>query len=316
MKKTFSFLLLFSLLHMAHANADFNAFSFSSPNSDPTDTVPDNFNKEDLINFTDSLAAELSSNDIYGEFDTENIHFTKFKVESLKDSVKKIALTEKNGCGFVPPVFGKINCPFGRCRRYFHYGMDLHLQTGDAVSAAFDGKVRIAKRSKSYGNVVVIRHSNGLETYYAHLSKLNVVVGQEVSAGDILGLGGNTGWSHGSHLHFEVRYLGQPINPADIISFDEHKLVTDTLLLSKKTFSYSTKPAYNKAYAKKGGKTNQKSNVAVNAGKLLAGNIYVVKQGDSLYNIARRYGTSVTALCVKNGLKTNSVLHLGQKIKV
>ena len=296
---------------MASAKADFNTGISFSTAPDPTDTVPDNFNKQPLLTFSDSLATEFPASDIYGEFDTENIHYTKFKVESLKDSIKTIVLNDKNGCGYVPPVIGKINCPFGRCRRYFHYGMDIHLLTGDAVCAAFDGKVRIAKRSKSYGNVVVIRHSNGLETYYAHLSKLNVLVGQEVSAGDIIGLGGNTGWSHGSHLHFEVRYLGQPINPADIISFDEHKLVSDTLLLSKKTFSYAAKN-YTKGVAK-----NYNSNVNVaNAGKLLTGNVYVVKQGDSLFIIARKYGTSVSVLCQKNGLDTNSVLHLGQKLKI
>ncbi len=312
MKKTFSLLLLFSFLQVAFATTGFSTFVYTSPNPDPTDTVPDNFNKEVLLTFSDSAASEYSASDIYGEFDTENIHYTKFKVESLKDSIKTIVLNDKNSCGYVPPVLGKINCPFGRCRRYFHYGMDLHLQTGDAVGAAFDGKVRIAKKSKSYGNVVVIRHSNGLETYYAHLSKLNVQVGQEVSAGDIIGLGGNTGWSHGSHLHFEVRYLGQPINPADIISFDEHKLVSDTLMLSKKTFSYAAKN-YNKGLAKN---YNSKTNVVnQNAGKL-TGNVYVVKQGDSLYIIARKYGTSVSVLCQKNGLSTNSVLHLGQKLKI
>ena len=299
------------MLHLASAKAVVNTLTYSYPGYDPTDTVPDNFNKEDLLSINDSVS-EFPSESLYGEWDTENIHYTKFKIESLKDSVKKIVLCDKNSCGYVPPVVGKINCPFGRCRRYFHYGMDLHLATGDAVSAAFDGKVRIAKKSKSYGNVVVIRHANGLETYYAHLSKLNVEVGQEVAAGDIIGLGGNTGWSHGSHLHFEVRYLGQPINPADIISFDANKLVTDTLLLSKKTFSYAGKSTAYKAP----GKNYKAAPAPANAGKLLTGNVYVIKQGDSLYNIARRYGTTVALLCQKNGIKTTAVLHLGQKIKI
>ena len=298
------------MLQVALVTRGSNATNLYPPNPDPTDTVPDNFNRSELITSTDTLS-EFPSENLYGEWDTENIHYTKFKIESLKDSIKKIVLCDNNSCGFVPPVVGKINCPFGRCRRYFHYGMDLHLATGDPVSAAFDGRVRIAKKSKSYGNVVVIRHSNGLETYYAHLSKLNVETGQEVSAGQIIGLGGNTGWSRGSHLHFEVRYLGQPINPADIISFTDNKLVSDTLLLSKNTFSYAAKTAY-----KSTSKHYTPSVVNSNAGKLLAGNVYVVKQGDSLYNIARRYGTTIPALCQKNGLKTNSVLHLGQKIKV
>ncbi|MCE9539018.1 MAG: peptidoglycan DD-metalloendopeptidase family protein, partial [Bacteroidetes bacterium] len=160
--------------------------------------------------------------------------------------------------------------------------------------------VRIAKKSKSYGSVVVIRHSNGLETYYAHLSKINVEVGQEVYAGEIIGLGGNTGHSRGSHLHFEVRYLGHPINPTEIISFTDHKLVVDTLCISKRTFNYvcEAKKAAGKTYA------NSKSK------------IHTVKKGDTLYGIAKKYKTTPKALSKKNHLKSTQILRLGQKIKL
>jgi Peptidase family M23/LysM domain len=306
MKKTFSAFLVFLLLLLAFANAKAITYPPFNPTPDPTDTVPYVINDDELTHLNDSLSTSPAY-DLYSEFDTDVIHYTKFNIESLKDSIKTLTLCGANNCEYVHPFLGKVTCPFGRCKRYFHYGVDIDLETGDPVVAAFDGKVRIAKKNSSYGNVVVIRHSNGLETYYAHLSKLKVEVGQEVFAGDVIGLGGNTGYSRGSHLHFEVRYLGQPVNPMDVISFTDHKLLSNTLEISKKTF----------VYYPKGKKPVANANAYVsNGGKLLPGNIYVVKSGDSLSAIARRYGTTIDVLCKKNGIKTTTVLQLGQKIKV
>ena len=305
MKKNFSTFLVFSLLLVAFANAGNNSITPDNLLPDPTDTVPYIINGEELTHLNDTLL-NSPAYDLYSEFDTDVIHYNKFNIASLKDSSKTIMLCNENNCGYVHPFLGNVTCPFGRCKRYFHYGVDIDLETGDPVVAAFDGKVRIAKKSSSYGNVVVIRHANGLETYYAHLSKLKVEVGQEVFAGDVIGLGGNTGNSRGSHLHFEVRYLGQPVNPFEIISFTDHKLITNTLVISKKTFCY---------YPKVTGKTAVYA-ANTNGGKLLAGNIYVVKSGDSLSAIAHRYGTTIVLLCQKNGIKTTTVLKLGQKIKI
>lgn len=126
-------------------------------------------------------------------------------------------------------------------------------------------KLGLQKSSKSYGNVIVIRHANGLETYYAHLSKISVEVGKDVLAGDIIGLGGNTGRSRGSHLHFEVRYLGQPIDPSEIISFDNQQLLSDTYCLSKKTFDYVS--AAKKAAAKNIASSKNKKGTKVHVEK-------------------------------------------------
>lgn len=263
-----------------------------------TDTVPYVINEEEMMDYNDSLSS-FPAYELYCGWDTANIHSPKFDVSSLKDSVREVVLTDAYSCGYVAPFIGNVTSGFGPRRRIFHYGIDLDLETGDVVGAAFDGKVRIAKKSKSYGNVIVIRHSNGIETYYAHLSKINVEVGQEVYAGENIGLGGNTGRSRGSHLHFEVRYLGQPINPTDVISFTEHKLISDTLCLSKKTFDYVS--AAKKIASVKGGKGSK---------------IHVVKKGDTLSSIARKYGTSTKSLCQRNKIKTTSTLRLGQKIKL
>jgi len=302
MKKTFSFFLLFSLLYLASASSVASPVDFINPYTEPTDTVPYIFNEEELPSCNDTLALSPAF-DLYENWDTENIHFRKCNIDSLREISKKITLCDNSSCGYVHPFQGKVTCPFGAHRRYYHCGVDIDLETGDKVMAAFDGKVRIAKKSSSYGNIVVIRHSNGLETYYAHLSKIKVEVGQEIFAGDIVGLGGNTGNSRGSHLHFEVRYLGQAINPADIISFTDDKLISDTLQINKQTFSYLAK-----------GK--KATNSTANAGKLLAGNVYVIKSGDSLSAIARKYGTSIDLICKKNKLSKTTILQLGQKIKI
>lgn len=179
----------------------------------------------------DSSAEELAA-EIYDDFDTTSVHVEKFDALVFNDTIP-IIMT-----GYVHPVNGNITSGFGFRKYRYHLGMDIDLEIGDSVKCAFDGKVRIAQRSKSYGYVVVVRHPNGLETYYAHLSKLLVKPGQELKAGEMLGLGGNTGHSFGSHLHFEVRYGGQPIDPTYLIDFQKQCVRADTYNLSKSDFKY------------------------------------------------------------------------------
>jgi murein DD-endopeptidase MepM/ murein hydrolase activator NlpD len=293
-----SFFLFISMLTLSAVNTA-NIYSIDTT---PEDTIPLSLDEDELLDINDSLVS-FPAYDLYCGWDTVNIHSAKFDVTSLKDSSKNILLYAENSCGYVHPFEGKITSTFGPRKKRYHYGVDIDLETGDCVAAAFDGRVRIVKKSKSYGNVVVVRHSSGLETYYAHLSKTNVEIGQEVFAGQVIGLGGNTGRSRGSHLHFEVRYMGQPINPSELISFDQHKLISDTLTLSSSTFSYL-------AEAKKAAAKNSYSK-----GKNGKGRVHVVKKGDTLSAIARKYGTTTKALCQKNGLKSTAKLRLGQKIK-
>ena len=299
MKKYILFILLFFFVNISFADFTGDRLLHSKANKTVTDTVPFAIDEEEIGDYNDSLIS-FPAYDLYCGWDTMNTHSIKFDIESLHDDIKEIALYDKNSCGYVHPYSGNVTSGFGPRKKRFHYGADIDLETGDGVGAAFDGRVRIAKKSKSYGSVVVIRHSNGLETYYAHLSKINVEVGEEVFAGQIIGLGGNTGHSRGSHLHFEVRYLGHPINPTEIISFTDHKLIADTFCISKKTFSYvcEAKKAATKIHA------NSKSK------------IHVVKKGDTVYAIARKYHTTPTNICRKNRLKSTHVLKLGQKIKL
>lgn len=300
MRILLSILSLFLFLHASFAGIENKRLPESNAKSNATDTVPYVFDEDEISDFADT-SVSFPTDDLYSDWDTVNTHYAKFNIETLKGTTKEIALFDKNSCGYVPPFLGNVTSVFGPRKRRFHYGTDINLVTGDAVGAAFDGKVRIAKKSKTYGNVIVIRHSNGLETYYAHLSKMNVEIGQEVYAGQTIGLGGNTGHSRGSHLHFEVRYLGQPINPTDIISFTDHKLVSDTFCLSQKTFDYI-------AEAKKVSVKNKANSKG--------SKIHTVKKGDTLYSIARKYKTTPKALAQKNGLKSTKTLRAGQKIRV
>jgi murein DD-endopeptidase MepM/ murein hydrolase activator NlpD len=202
--------------------------------------------------------------------------------------------------GFCMPTTNtKITSKFGPRRRRMHNGIDVKVYIGDTIRAAFGGKVRVVKnqgRRVGYGQYVIIRHDNGLETVYAHLSKQLVAENQYVEAGEVIGLGGNTGRSTGSHLHFETRFLGQAINPALLFDFEKQDIVTDTYLF------------------RKGNNRYRRSNTSVMASN---GDVqyYKVRKGDSLARIAKKTGTSIDALCKLNKISRRTTLRIGQVLR-
>ena len=260
----------------------------------------------------DSLLA-FPSNDLYSSWDTSTIHPYSF-VESFKQEEAIITLTEPTDCGFVLPFKGAVTSEFGWRHRRPHYGTDIDLETGDKVVAAFDGMVRIAKLNRSYGNVVIIRHNNGLETVYAHLSKITVESGQHIEAGQEIGLGGNTGHSFGSHLHFEMRYLGQAIDAEDFINFEQGILKKNDCVITKNDVinKYDLRALHNR-HKKDLNFAHHSKNVK---GKGKKGKAYKIRKGDTLAKIAKRNHTTIKALCKKNGIKAGKKLKAGQKIKV
>jgi murein DD-endopeptidase MepM/ murein hydrolase activator NlpD len=264
------------------------------------------------LGISDSLIM-FPSHDLYCSWDTSVIHPYYFDKEFMGDSVT-INLLDDYNCGFTMPWKGPITSGYGWRRRRAHWGTDINLETGDTVVAAFEGKVRIAKMNKGYGNVVIIRHKNGLETVYAHLSKLLVQPDQDVKSGEIIGLGGNTGHSYGSHLHFEMRYLGKSIDTEDLVDYDKWELKNSTFVLYKEDFN-ARYDLHNVPTAKS--KTTKKSHVASASGsKKAKTKFYVVKKGDSLGKIAQRNHISLKALCAKNGIKPHKTLKAGQKLKI
>ena len=237
----------------------------------------------------------IPSHEMYGIWDTEIIHPYQSRIDSIADGTV-LRLVEGDDCFFHPPTLGQITSDFG-LRRWgrklkFHYGTDLKLQTGDPVYAMFDGIVRIAKYSSSYGYVVVLRHYNGLETIYAHFSKLLVVPGMTIRVGEPIGLGGSTGRSTGAHLHFEVRYKGVAFNPGLIIDWKNNTLKSDSLVVDASVFSHM-------AQVRK-----------VNAAKY-----HKVKSGETLSSIAKKYRTSVGILKALNKMSSSRIRH-GQVIRV
>lgn len=197
----------------------------------------------------------------------------------------------------IPTPSTKITSPFGPRWRRMHNGLDLKVNIGDTIVAAFDGKVRIVKyERRGYGKYVVIRHDNGLETVYGHLSKQLVEENQLVKAGEVIGLGGNTGRSTGSHLHFETRFLGIAINPIYMFDFPKQDIVADTY-----TFRRT-----------QGSKRAGSHDTQVADGTI---RYHKVKSGDTLSRIAKLRGVSVSTLCKLNRIKPTTTLRIGQVLR-
>lgn len=265
---------------------------------------------DEEIEEVDSLLA-FPSNDLYLSWDTTVIHPYSF-ANSFKQDSAIIRLTEPTDCGFVIPCKGNVTSEFGWRKRRPHYGTDIDLETGDTVVAAFDGMVRIAKLNRSYGNVVIIRHNNGLETVYAHLSKILVEPGQKIESGQVLGLGGNTGHSYGSHLHFEMRYLGQAIDTEDFIDYANATLKKNECLITKSDVEnkYDLRALHNRH------KKDLNSSKSYVSSKTKGGRYYKVRKGDTLGKIAARNHTTIKAICKKNGIRQTKVLQPGQRLKI
>lgn len=221
---------------------------------------------------------------------------------------------------FAMPCPGYVTSPYGYRRRFRreHKGIDLKLQTGDTVYAAFDGRVRLTNfERRGYGYYVIVRHPNGLETVYGHLSRFLVEPDQDVKAGEPIALGGNTGRSFGSHLHFETRFMGIPINPAAIFDFANQTVHTDTYTFDKSTYKRARNfdPAANEQYASKYRASRPASqNATASAGSRSRN--YTVRRGDTLSRIASRNGVTVRQLCKLNGLTTKSKLKPGKKLRL
>lgn len=201
---------------------------------------------------------------------------------------------------------------YGPRRRRQHQGVDLPLKMGDPVYATFCGRVRISQYNKGgYGNLVIIRHDNGLETYYGHLSERMVEPGQWVEAGQIIGLGGSTGRSTGPHLHFETRYYGQSFDPERLIDFKNGTLSRETFLLKKSFFSI-----YSNAGQDFDDEIANEEQDKQEAAEKAAMKYYKIRSGDTLGAIARRHGTTVANICRLNGIKSTTILRIGRSLRV
>lgn len=262
------------------------------------------------VNLTEGFDSSFSAVwDIYvNTWDTEVLNPYIYDFNSFKQPVN-ICLAA-DSLGFVMPVNNIVTSYYGHRHGRPHQGVDIDLETGDTVVSAFDGVVRMSRYYYGYGNMVVVRHHNGLETLYGHLSKVLVEPGTEVKAGQSIGLGGNTGHSFGSHLHFEIRFMGQPIDPSKFIAFDKFSLLNNEVLIDSSTFDNGKLVRKQR----QGGADSHSENHYGATKKSIK--YHVVKQGDTLSAIARKHKTTVAKLCKLNNMKATAVLKLGRKIRV
>ena len=227
--------------------------------------------------------------------------------------------------GFAMPTESRVlTSNFGARWGRQHKGLDIKVYIGDTIRAAFSGKVRIVRyEANGYGNFVVIRHFNGLETIYGHMSKHLVKPDQEVRAGEPIGLGGNTGRSTGSHLHFETRLCGVALNPALMFDFRNQDVTGDFYTFRKNTYSRESAQA-NRLRGVSGSSASSAddqlfaqntSKKSSNKRNTASTRFHKVKKGETLYSIARKRNTTVNAICKLNGIGKNMKLRAGQILK-
>ena len=212
-------------------------------------------------------------------------------------------------CPYQGDVYHRGKCGMRRGRR--HQGVDLPLNTGEPIYATFTGKVRVSKYWGAYGNIVIIRHENGIETFYAHLSQRLVEANDWVNAGDVIGYGGSTGRSTGPHLHFETRYKGYAFDPQWLIDFKTGQLRHRLFVLKKKYFDIYSNYEQDFDDEAKNEEEDKKEDAEREAMRW-----YTIKSGDTLGRIAINHGTTVSALCRLNGIKSTTTLKIGRKIRV
>ena len=246
----------------------------------------------DTVALHDMLLNEaniIPSDDMYPTWTNAVVHYNSALPDSFMIDLRNFVM---------PTPSTKVTDIFGYRprRRRMHNGLDIKVQTGDTIYAAFDGKVRITNyQRRGYGHYVVVRHNNGIETLYAHLSKKLVDLNQNVKAGDPIGLGGNTGRSSGSHLHFETILMGKSIDPAAMFDFKNQTTTGEYYM-----------------YRKPGSKYVENGKVKI-AGP--EPKFHKVKSGDTIERIARKYGVSQRRIFELNGLNAKSIIRPGQSIR-
>ena len=237
--------------------------------------------------------------------------------------------------GFHMPTTSRVlTSNFGARWGRQHKGLDIKVYIGDTIRAAFSGKVRIVRyEGKGYGKYVVIRHYNGLETIYGHMSKQLVTEDQEVRAGDPIGLGGNTGRSTGSHLHFETRLCGIALNPALMFDFKNQDVVNDYYVFRKSTYNRESAeatrlrgvggvavngdldiPMARQTYASASTSTQSIRTKSTNI-KTHSTRFHKVSKGETLSSIAKKRGMTVSAICKLNHIKASTKIRPGQILR-
>lgn len=200
------------------------------------------------------------------------------------------------------PFQGKVISKFGPRGSRIHTGTDIKLAKGDSVVCAFDGVINIAAPHYGYGLLVTVEHAQGITTYYSHLSKILVKKGQSIKAGEVLGLGGSTGRATTTHLHFEVRVNGKPINAQQIFDFENNTFLANHIVSPSQKNSIKTSA------------TEPETQLASVPSASTETKSHKVQKGDTLYSIAKRYGVTISHICELNNITIRSILSIGQTL--
>lgn len=255
---------------------------------------------------------ESPASDLYENWDNKYAH----KATDLPDHYR-IDLRHFH----MPTESRVITSNFGSRWGRQHKGLDIKVYIGDTIRAAFSGKVRIVRyEAKGYGKYVVIRHNNGLETIYGHMSKQLVDEDQDVRAGDPIGLGGNTGRSTGSHLHFETRLCGVALNPALMFDFRAQDVTSDYYDFNKSTYNEESLIA-TRTHGKQDSniytdeEDGDTDNVKTAVGLENQVQYHKVAKGETLESISRKRGVSVDRICKLNHLSRTARIRPGQILR-
>ena len=313
--KTFAFTALFTLSGQQVAAQDLLA------RQAPVDKK---MKSVDTLTFQQLLDREYSglpAEDLYADWENKYAH----RATQLPDEYK---IDLRDFC--MPTPSRVITSNFGPRWRRQHKGLDIKVYVGDTIRSAFSGMVRMVKyEAAGYGKYIVIRHDNGLETIYGHLSKQLVKENQRVKAGDVIGLGGNTGRSTGSHLHFETRLCGVARNPAVLFDCRAQDVTGDFYVYRKSTYNRESAEAtrlrgvrgngsYNPADVNSTATAANRNADKASSKKAVASaprKVHKVKKGETLYRIATKYGVSVEQLRKLNGLGKNANIREGQLVR-
>ena len=280
------------------------------------DTTTLNNGSSEIVEMSEEVLIDSSWVKVAGYYsiwDTHSVNPYRVDGRSYRDSLKlKLTDLSRQRYAKMPLATTPITSGFAFRGYRWHYGMDLDLETGDSVKSAFDGVVRIsAWDGGGYGNYILVRHYNGLETIYGHLSKALVSVGTFVKAGQLIGYGGSTGRSTGSHLHFEVRYQGNPINPALMYDFPDYKLRKDNFTITSALFNYYSRAIGRSRSRSSSSRSSGGSGRPSRARQVVS---HKVRSGDTLSDVAEKYGVRVSTLKKLNpGVKT---LQPGKKLRI
>lgn len=262
---------------------------------------------DDLEAYLTSIHTETETMDITSEFwDT-----SKIKIDYGTEVSYPIHIQFKE-TNYVSPIPRNkvITSRYGWRKGRAHKGIDIDLITGDSLYAMFDGVVRFANYSSGHGRTVVVRHFNGLETVYAHLSRYGVKENDTVVAGSYLGKGGTSGNARGSHLHLEMNYKGIPVNPEYLLDFNENNEIRAKDIWITKTWTRPELHSIKRQSKLEIFSTEEEAIASMNREP----KVYIVKKGDTLSKISLRNNTSITAICKSNHMKRNSTLRIGQKL--